>query len=432
MSSTLDDVISLTPEHRKLSSHYEDIYDFPGVVMDLELFEKKKKDRILPFIVTSAHVDSDNEIDNIESIAKLIPEMLNSERGVSITLMHTDTINGKVKHLEYTTIGKVAEIYPKMKNRLNVDVNRDVPCIYGWAKMYTDTPALDDQVWKLVQSGVLGGVSLRGVGKTKKHSKVCDVEGNCGKEVTGTKFWSVTLSEDGQQAKPYSVVLQKMKTQEVKIMNDNDCGGTVSDVEKKDSVIARLTLENMELKQKMKEDEQLLLDQKKKMEEEDKPEEEEMTKATCPKCGESYEMEKAKTKDHTLVPDEQLNKLLDDAEQLRKMRLQEESPTQKRLSEYFNGTQVKTKTLPEQPDIRAIVKELLKEDPEAFGLQKTRTPEGVAGGTKTEPPNEEVIEDVPGLETINEYAMKTKLRKATQPEVIDIQINGKKLEEVFN
>ena len=439
-SDLIQELVQLTPEHRKLSKHFEDIFNVPGVVMDLDFFEKKTKDRILPFIVTSAHVDNEDEIDNIDSIAKLIPDMLSSERGVSITLMHTDTINGKVYHLEKTTIGDVADKYPKMKERLNLEINKDVACIYGEAKMYTDTPSLDDIVWKLCQDGILNAVSLRGVGKTKHHSKVCDVEGKCGKEVVGTKFWSVTLAEDGQQSKPYSVVLQKMKK---KANSMNDCGGTVSEVKTKDTEIDRLTKENLELKTKMKEDEKtppVDPDKEKiKMDEgDDKKDKKTMKKMTCPKGGESYDMdpmEKMSKTGHTMVQDERLIQLMDDSEQFRKMSKEVElTEVQKRLNSHFGGTAHKVKTkvpveLTKDDQIKAF-KELVKDDPEAFGFKKTKTPESNAGGVKPEgEPDKEIT--IPGLEEINSHSHKVKGRMATRDEIIAIQVKGLEMEKVI-
>jgi hypothetical protein len=438
MATDLKYLVQHTPEHRKLSKHFEDIFNVPGIVMDMDFFEKKAKDRILHFIVTSAHVDDDGEIDNIDSVAKLIPDMLSSERGVSLTLLHTDTINGKVYHLEKTTIGEVAERFPKMKERLNSDVNQDVACIYGESKMYTDTPALDDVVWKLCQNGTLNVVSLRGVGKTKKHSNVCDVEGNCGKEVMGTKFWSVTLAEDGQQSKPYSVVLTKMK-KDVKKMPD--CGGTVSEVKTKDTKITELEKENLELKTKMKEDENPPIeDEKTKMEDNDEKDEKDSKKKekmTCPKCGESYgsDMKKMSKEGYTLVQDEQLIQLMDDSDQFRKMAKEEEmSEAQKRLQSHFgDGVKIKTKSaipaaLTKKEQVQAY-QELIKADPEAFGLQKTNTPESNAGGVKPGEKEKEI--SIPGLEVINAYSHKIKGRIATNAEVIAIQVNGGKMEKVI-
>ncbi|MEE9446245.1 MAG: hypothetical protein V3V19_11340 [Cocleimonas sp.] len=426
-----------TPLDRRISHVYSDFFELSGVILDNQLVKKKSKlsERIVHFIVTSEHVDDEGEIDDVASAAKMIPEMLGSERGVTATLMHTDTIIGKVKHLEQLTMGEVAEKFPKMKERLNIEVNKDVPCIYGFSKMYDDLKPLDDRIWKMYEDGVLSAVSLRGYGTDHNHVKMCDAEGNCGKKVTDTKFWSITFCPDGTQSKPYSVILNKLKSikpGDNKLAND-DCGGTVDEVKKlKDDYnksTAKLEEENLQLKTKMKElekpqggktkmdnnDKDDKDDKDKKKMDNDKDDKKtddkkdtEYKKMTCPECGHKYDMPANKTKmadlkagpDQVVIQSEILDDLVSQSIELEKLKaVSELSPSQQYLMKKYGDKSIITSGVSTKSQVKMIggtlteeglqkmiqkeAKSMLLKNPEDFGLTIASTPKTkISGGGK--------------------------------------------------
>jgi hypothetical protein len=189
------------------------IETFQTKAMQTLIIDEENEGRVFKGIITSEDVDSDKEIQNIDDFAANIDKMMNSERGVMVSVIHTDMLPGKVDHMEKTTLGWIADNYPHKAEKLKInDNNRDTKCIFFEAHIFDDYPEMDDFIWDMIQQEKLDAVSLRGVGIPSAIK--CSLDGQCGTEVKNTRIWALTLAPSGEQAADRAIILEKVKDTE--------------------------------------------------------------------------------------------------------------------------------------------------------------------------------------------------------------------------